>query len=200
MRQKLKKENPDLKNTEISCLLGKRWKTATTEERRPHREREEKEREAYKKNISEWRAKKDEDEKAMRRRREDIAGQFVKSGLFQQGYNQPWTPLMNQQGMPNQEVAMMPVYDGAVVPGATGGSMTMNQVPVAVATAPVMPSEYAPQHYMNDGTNNLVLATEETHHQPQDQAVVNQFHDPPNMSVQGQLQDPNQYQSQLYGE
>jgi HMG (high mobility group) box len=55
-RSVLKKENPTLKNTEISRLLGEMWRNASEEEKRPHVDRELAERKVYKVNIAEWRA------------------------------------------------------------------------------------------------------------------------------------------------
>ena len=54
-RQLLKDQNPDLKNTEVSRLLGEHWRNAREEERRPFVEKEKIEREKYKVAIAEWR-------------------------------------------------------------------------------------------------------------------------------------------------
>lgn len=138
MRQKLKAENPEMKNTQISCLLGEKWKAASEDERRPHIEREQKEREQYKKDIAEWRQKRDDEEKATRKRRQDIAEQFVKSGLFQNGYSPQW--VNTQQGgvpMPYQMVPLvappggLPAnYQGAVAPAPTYQQYTSGEVPI----------------------------------------------------------------------
>jgi HMG (high mobility group) box len=55
-RAVLKKENPTLKNTEISRLLGEMWRNASEEDKRPHVNREMQERTLYKVAIAEWRA------------------------------------------------------------------------------------------------------------------------------------------------
>lgn len=66
-RKSISDKNPDMKNTEISRLLGEMWRNSTEEERRPHVEKEKEEREKYKKAISEWRVdferKKEEQQK-----------------------------------------------------------------------------------------------------------------------------------------
>lgn len=67
-RRAIKDANPDMRNTEISRVLGEMWKKATAEERAPHIEREAAEREKYKVAIAKWR----EDE-AVRRRESAIA-------------------------------------------------------------------------------------------------------------------------------
>jgi HMG (high mobility group) box len=54
-RAQIKKEKPDIKNTEVSRLLGEMWRNLTDEERMPHVERERREREIYKVAIAEWR-------------------------------------------------------------------------------------------------------------------------------------------------
>jgi len=80
LRQKLKAENPTLKNTEISRLLGEQWKAASEEERKPHIERERRERGQYNKDIAEWRRQRDDREKAFRKHRQEVAEQWMKSG------------------------------------------------------------------------------------------------------------------------
>mmetsp|Transcript_9918 Transcript_9918/g.14024 ORF Transcript_9918/g.14024 Transcript_9918/m.14024 type:complete len:372 (+) Transcript_9918:92-1207(+) len=180
MRQKLKAENPELKNTQISCLLGQRWKTASEEERRPHIERERKEREEYKKNIADWREKRDEEEKAMRKRRQDIAEQFVKSGLFEQGYN-------TQYAAQQPQLVMTPYVNASVVASTQGN---VSQYPVSGQGAQIYPPQY---------NGEIPVATGEI---PDDdpqhaslQEAAGQFEEPP-MTAQGQTQE--EYQPQMY--
>jgi len=54
-RRIIKGENPGMRNTEISRILGEMWKNASDEEKSPHIEREAKERAKYKINIAKWR-------------------------------------------------------------------------------------------------------------------------------------------------
>jgi hypothetical protein len=54
-RTQLKDENPHVKNTEISRMLGEIWRNAPEEVRQPFIEREKREREKYKADIAHWR-------------------------------------------------------------------------------------------------------------------------------------------------
>jgi len=54
-RRMIKGENPGMRNTEISRVLGEMWKNASDEEKAPHIEREARERAKYKINIAKWR-------------------------------------------------------------------------------------------------------------------------------------------------
>jgi hypothetical protein len=58
-RSEIKKQNPELKNTEVSRLLGRMWRTAPEEERNPHIEKEKGERAKYKVAIAAWRKEAD---------------------------------------------------------------------------------------------------------------------------------------------
>jgi high mobility group protein B3 len=65
-RRAIKEENPSLKNTEVSRILGDLWRNATDKEKKPHVDRELLEREKYKVSIADWReeyGKKMEDQK-----------------------------------------------------------------------------------------------------------------------------------------
>jgi hypothetical protein len=66
-RRTIKGENPTMKNTEISRLLGEMWRNAPEEDRKPHIDQEKAEREKYKVAIADWRkeyeAKKEEQRK-----------------------------------------------------------------------------------------------------------------------------------------
>ncbi len=54
-RTKVKQENPDMSNTDVSRLLGEMWRNATPAERTPYVEEEERERARYKEDIAAWR-------------------------------------------------------------------------------------------------------------------------------------------------
>lgn len=54
-RKRVKKDNPDIENTDVSRLLGEMWRNATEEAKRPYREQEEKERALYKENTKRFR-------------------------------------------------------------------------------------------------------------------------------------------------
>jgi len=61
-RSELRKSNPGMKNTEISGLLGKLWRSMPAEEKRPHVEREKEERQQYKVAMAEWKRKKKQED------------------------------------------------------------------------------------------------------------------------------------------
>jgi hypothetical protein len=69
-RREIKENNPELKNTEISKILGEMWRNASDEEKRPHVEHERDEREKYKIAIAEWR---EEHEKKLEQQRKQQA-------------------------------------------------------------------------------------------------------------------------------
>lgn len=54
-RKKVKRENPDMANTDVSRLLGEMWRNASVHEKRPYREQEEKERAVYKEDMKRFR-------------------------------------------------------------------------------------------------------------------------------------------------
>eukprot|EP00977_Amphora_coffeiformis_P011172 scaffold2671_cov167-Amphora_coffeaeformis.AAC.10 len=56
-RSKVKEENPDMSNTDISRLLGEMWRNASQAERAPYVESEQQERAAYKEQVKQWREK-----------------------------------------------------------------------------------------------------------------------------------------------
>ena len=74
----LKEENPNLKNTEISRLLGDLWRNTSEEEKRPYVEKEKEEREQYKIARAEWKkefaAKKESERKAQQEQFMDPSG------------------------------------------------------------------------------------------------------------------------------
>lgn len=55
-RSQIKQENPDMKNTQISAILGERWRNLSEEEKAPHVEKEQAERAKYKVAIAKWKA------------------------------------------------------------------------------------------------------------------------------------------------
>jgi structure-specific recognition protein 1 len=66
-RTRIKKENPEMKNTEISRILGDMWKNLTHEERRPYHDMEKADREKYKVAVAEWKEECEAKEKADRK-------------------------------------------------------------------------------------------------------------------------------------
>lgn len=72
-RAKVKVDNPDISNADISRILARMWKEAPEEERKIHIEKEYALRQSYKKAIAEWRKNADQEAQAARQKREDIA-------------------------------------------------------------------------------------------------------------------------------
>mmetsp|Transcript_105687 Transcript_105687/g.207263 ORF Transcript_105687/g.207263 Transcript_105687/m.207263 type:complete len:335 (+) Transcript_105687:93-1097(+) len=71
MRPQIREEFPALKNSEVSVVLAKRWKSATEEEKRPHLERERLDRQQYYRDLAVWKAAEEErvkEEEATRKR------------------------------------------------------------------------------------------------------------------------------------
>jgi len=86
-RQKIKQENPEMKNTDVSRILGQMWRSLSAEERQPFVDRERSEREKYKIALSEWKEK-DEARKSMERKRQaELAEQAAE---YHAGYGQPY--------------------------------------------------------------------------------------------------------------
>jgi hypothetical protein len=54
-RAKVKEDNPDMSNTDVSRLLGEMWRNASPHERAPYVKQEECERAVYKENLRKWR-------------------------------------------------------------------------------------------------------------------------------------------------
>jgi HMG (high mobility group) box len=75
-RGNIKEDNPGMKNTEISRLLGEQWRNCTDAERLPFVEEEKELREKYKIALSEWKEKEGErKEEEMKRRKEQLEWQ-----------------------------------------------------------------------------------------------------------------------------
>lgn len=85
-RTKIKAENPGLKNTEVSRMLGEMWRNLGDEGRKPYVDKELEEREKYKVAIAEWRM---EDEKKKEEEKKILAAQqaqWAKQQSQQQHY------------------------------------------------------------------------------------------------------------------
>jgi HMG (high mobility group) box len=78
-RAAVKASNPEIGNAEVSRILAKMWKEAPEEERKLHIAKEFELRQEYKSAIAIWRQNANEELKAARKKREDIALQQVDS-------------------------------------------------------------------------------------------------------------------------
>jgi len=82
-RRQIKEENPTIRNTEVSRILGELWRNASVEEKRPHVEKEKEEREKYKIAIAEWR--KDYEKKMEKQRKQQAEQAEYMSNMYQMG-------------------------------------------------------------------------------------------------------------------
>lgn len=86
-RSKIKEENPEMKNTEVSRMLGEMWRNASKEQRKPYVDKEREEREKYKIAISEWRV--DYENKKEEERKQRAAQQAQQAQWAQQHHQFP---------------------------------------------------------------------------------------------------------------
>jgi hypothetical protein len=108
-RHEVKESFPDMKNTEVSRMLGEMWRNAPEEERKPHIDREKVEREKYKVEIASWR-KEYEAKVESQRRLQPEQPQFlpVSCGGDQSSVRMPPTPLAGMPYDPSVAAAPMP--------------------------------------------------------------------------------------------
>eukprot|EP00522_Entomoneis_paludosa_P012355 CAMPEP_0172453622 /NCGR_PEP_ID=MMETSP1065-20121228/10852_1 /TAXON_ID=265537 /ORGANISM="Amphiprora paludosa, Strain CCMP125" /LENGTH=355 /DNA_ID=CAMNT_0013205807 /DNA_START=61 /DNA_END=1128 /DNA_ORIENTATION=- len=103
-RSHLKKQHPDMKNTEVSRLLGEMWRNSSDQEKRPHIEKEREERSKYKIRIAEWRKESEEKQRAQRKAQAEWAAsseqQQQAAAAAQQQHQQQQHQMAAQQGMP----------------------------------------------------------------------------------------------------
>mmetsp|Transcript_957 Transcript_957/g.1566 ORF Transcript_957/g.1566 Transcript_957/m.1566 type:complete len:363 (-) Transcript_957:216-1304(-) len=88
-RRQIKDENPSIRNTEVSRILGELWRNASDEEKSPHVVKERGERAKYKIAIAEWRK---EYEKKMEEQRKQQAEQATYMSTMYQGGEQARDP------------------------------------------------------------------------------------------------------------
>lgn len=97
-RSEIKANNPGMKNTEVSKMLGQLWQNLPEEERAPHVAREKEERERYKVAIAEWRKEteaKHEAEKKARAEQAEFSATMASIPDFQ---SHPQYPTADQFG------------------------------------------------------------------------------------------------------
>mmetsp|Transcript_4381 Transcript_4381/g.9317 ORF Transcript_4381/g.9317 Transcript_4381/m.9317 type:complete len:356 (-) Transcript_4381:154-1221(-) len=82
MRPKVREESPDLKTTEITKLLGARWRVATDEEKRPHIEYEKRERETYFKELAVWKEISEREAREEKEKRSKFVSEVMKQGII----------------------------------------------------------------------------------------------------------------------
>jgi len=82
-RTKIKSENPQMKNTEVSRILGEMWRNAPDKDRRPYINKEKEEREKYKTAVAKWKEQADSRAEKERKSMETI-GMHVDPNMMQQ--------------------------------------------------------------------------------------------------------------------
>ena len=85
-RSQIKAANPDLRNTQVSRILGEMWRNLSDEERRPHVDKEKEEREKYKAAVVEW---KQENEARLEAQRKAAADHQIQMQQHQLSMNIP---------------------------------------------------------------------------------------------------------------
>lgn len=136
-RSRIKLENPDMKNTEVSKILGELWRNCTEEERKPYVETEKVEREKYKVAMSKW---KEEQEKLQEEREKHQKKEYHQPPPLQQESYQP--PLYyhhpHNPNYPNHATQYFPkdTTESDVQQTVHDGSYTHFQPPVAEIVRP----------------------------------------------------------------
>jgi HMG (high mobility group) box len=98
-RSEIKKMNPEMKNTEVSRILGDEWRKMTEEERAPFVEKEEGEREQYKINMEEWKRQMQEKEESERERQCKAQMEHATTPEMAFGMNEAMMPGVYQDQM-----------------------------------------------------------------------------------------------------
>ena len=122
MRPEIRAQHPNLKNTDVSSVLAQKWHEASDEEKRPHIQRELKDREKYHRDMARWKEDEhDRSEAHKAQRLADIAISEV-STRYQSSLDGPisratcpsiWAAMidLNETGDP---VSGSPVFDEAM--------------------------------------------------------------------------------------
>lgn len=93
-RQSIKKQNPDIQNTEVSKMLGDLWRNATSKEKEPFILKEKEERDKYKVAIDAWHRDMDRKKEQQRRLLEaQMAQQFSQQAPSYQDLDQNGQPV-----------------------------------------------------------------------------------------------------------
>ena len=150
LRTTVRAEHPDLKNTDISRLLGERWKSASEEERRPFLEKEKQAREQYSKDIAEWRKKRHDEEEAMRKHRQEVVDRWMQTGHLPQ-YGYPW---MHGPIAP-PSVVQVHGQPTTILPPSVWHSYTTHGIP-----EPAIPTQMQP-HMFTPGPGTFSTASRE---------------------------------------
>ena len=121
MRPEIRAQYPNLKNTDVSSVLAQRWHEASEEEKRPHIERELRDREKYHEEMAAW--KEGEAQFANDEARQAASADTPKGGSSSMGYlNQHpssslWAAMIDVNGTSafDTSPSVPPLYDEAMV-------------------------------------------------------------------------------------
>jgi len=118
-RKIIKGENPGMRNTEISRVLGELWKEASDEEKSPHIKREARERAKYKVDIAKWRkedlvlkedAKKEQIEQAKLAAQDQLNYELQSSIIPVVDDSQSYSSQHSRQTQPSSQSQQMQQY------------------------------------------------------------------------------------------
>lgn len=145
-RKTIKDQNPEIKNTQVSRLLGEMWRNASEEDRKPYVDKEKKEREKYKVAIADWR--KEFEAKKEEQRQQQEAQQSM--GWSQAGsYAQEGVDMGNSQIQYSQHHPSYMTPTGyAPYPGAYG----YGESPFGWSFAAIASSEVIQPHHFSAGS------------------------------------------------
>lgn len=166
-RRIIKEKNPEMRNTEVSKVLGDMWRNATPEEKEPHLQRELKEREQYKKDTAVFNKEKAEREAEEEASRKAQTEQNLYTGLYSSGAPadtpQPFPAAGIPNGDPNSMVlqsGMHPPYmwpPGPMAPVPYGYMYPSPPSGYAPNVMPPLPSQPPGQQGSSNGKQVMVL-------------------------------------------
>lgn len=145
-RSIIRKENPEMVNTDVSRLLGEMWRNASESVREPFVEKEKKEREKYKIAMAKWREENEAKKEKERKQKEEQATNWsgytgtYETSSPQMPYTQAMYPLHPpaQHGYPHPYGMSYHQMKQPVILGPNG----MPHFPVPSTMMPTPPSRY----------------------------------------------------------
>jgi high mobility group protein B2 len=129
-RQEIKDKHPNIKNTEISRVLGEIWRNSSDEEKRPFIEQEKVEREKYKKAMAVWKDESEnrkekermQQEEEMKHRQEELKKQGERIMAYQQSYKHHARPPPNYNAYAQHSMAAPAWGSSKAETGAAAGA------------------------------------------------------------------------------
>ena len=122
MRPEIRAQHPNLKNTDVSSVLAQKWHEASEEEKRPHIQRELKDREKYHRDMARWKEDEHDRSEANKAQRLAEVADFDEPTRYQSSLDGPlskatcpsmWAAMidLNETG---DAVSGSPVFDEAM--------------------------------------------------------------------------------------